>query len=169
MPLADCARRTLRVEIGLQGRGEVILADPKLMSVAAIEGAFRGRRIMQQSDYERLPPGERPASEAPRPVPPSPARPAEADGALVVRVGAAGAPVGGAAVRVFDQSGDLPVFVTRSTFGGRADLGGVCSNGGASRRTKKFCSVSMSPTMRLSRSPLRSCSRRAGASGSSAA
>jgi hypothetical protein len=41
-----------------------------------------------------------------------------------------GPDVGGAAVRVFDQHGDQPVFVTRSTFGGRAGLGGVGSNGG---------------------------------------
>jgi hypothetical protein len=60
MPLADQCRSTLRVEFGLRGRGEVILADPKGMSVAAIEGAFRGRPIMVQSEYERLPPADRP-------------------------------------------------------------------------------------------------------------
>jgi len=41
-----------------------------------------------------------------------------------------GPDLGGAAVRVFDQYSDLPVFVVNSTFGGRSDLGGVCSNGG---------------------------------------
>jgi hypothetical protein len=41
-----------------------------------------------------------------------------------------GSDVGGAAVRAFDQSGDLPVYVVNSTFGGAAGLGGACSNGG---------------------------------------
>jgi hypothetical protein len=37
----------------------------------------------------------------------------------------------GGAVRVFDQSGDLPVYVVTSTLGGAANLGNICSNGGA--------------------------------------
>lgn len=41
-----------------------------------------------------------------------------------------GPDVGGAAVRTFDQYQDRPVYVVNSTFGGRADLGNVCSNGG---------------------------------------
>ncbi len=41
-----------------------------------------------------------------------------------------GPDVGGAAVRVFDQYQDKPVYVVHSTFGGRSDLGNVCSNGG---------------------------------------
>jgi hypothetical protein len=41
-----------------------------------------------------------------------------------------GPDVGGAAIRVFDQHQDLPVYVVQSTFGGAADLGNVCSNGG---------------------------------------
>lgn len=41
-----------------------------------------------------------------------------------------GPDVGGAALRVFDQFEDLPVWVVHSTFGGRENLGGVCSNGG---------------------------------------
>jgi hypothetical protein len=41
-----------------------------------------------------------------------------------------GPDLGGAAVRVFSQYNNLPVYVVSSTFGGRADLGGVCSNGG---------------------------------------
>jgi hypothetical protein len=41
-----------------------------------------------------------------------------------------GPDVGGAAIRVFDQYDDNPVYVVHSTFGGRADLGNVCSNGG---------------------------------------
>jgi hypothetical protein len=42
-----------------------------------------------------------------------------------------GPDVGGAAVRVFDQYDDQPVYVVGSTFGGRDDLGNVASNGGA--------------------------------------
>jgi hypothetical protein len=41
-----------------------------------------------------------------------------------------GPDVGGAAVRVFDQFQDLPVYVVDSTFGGTPALGNVCSNGG---------------------------------------
>jgi predicted outer membrane repeat protein len=41
-----------------------------------------------------------------------------------------GPDVGGAAIRAFDQSGDLPLYVVQSTFGGASGLGGVCSNGG---------------------------------------
>ncbi len=41
-----------------------------------------------------------------------------------------GPDVGGGAIRVFDQSQDLPVYVTSSTFGGGLGLGNVCSNGG---------------------------------------
>ncbi|RCG30967.1 hypothetical protein DQ384_13520 [Sphaerisporangium album] len=42
-----------------------------------------------------------------------------------------GPDVGGAAVRVLDQSRDRPVYVVNSTFGGAAGQGGVCANGGA--------------------------------------
>jgi hypothetical protein len=41
-----------------------------------------------------------------------------------------GPDVGGAAIRVFDQYNNLPVYVVHCTFGGRDDLGNVCSNGG---------------------------------------
>ncbi len=41
-----------------------------------------------------------------------------------------GPDVGGAAIRVFDQYQDLPVYVVSSTFGGADGLGNVCSNGG---------------------------------------
>lgn len=42
----------------------------------------------------------------------------------------AGPDVGGAAIRVFDQHQDLPVYVVDSTFGGAAGYGNACSNGG---------------------------------------
>ena len=41
-----------------------------------------------------------------------------------------GPDVGGAAIRVFSQYDDNPVYVVHSTFGGREDLGNVGSNGG---------------------------------------
>ncbi|HEY4160053.1 MAG TPA: hypothetical protein VGM29_18200 [Polyangiaceae bacterium] len=41
-----------------------------------------------------------------------------------------GPDLGGAAVRVLSQYNTLPVYVINSTFGGAADLGNVCSNGG---------------------------------------
>jgi hypothetical protein len=41
-----------------------------------------------------------------------------------------GPDLGGGAVRVLSQYNDLPVYVVNSTFGGSAELGNVCSNGG---------------------------------------
>lgn len=41
-----------------------------------------------------------------------------------------GPDVGGAAIRVFDQYEDLPVYVVNSTFGGAEGFGNTCSNGG---------------------------------------
>lgn len=42
-----------------------------------------------------------------------------------------GPDIGGGAVRVLSQSQGLPVYVVSSTFGGAADQGNHCSNGGA--------------------------------------
>lgn len=42
-----------------------------------------------------------------------------------------GPDVGGGAIRVFDQSMDLPVYLVRSTFGRAPELGNRCANGGA--------------------------------------
>ncbi|MBI1947601.1 MAG: hypothetical protein HYS27_18065 [Deltaproteobacteria bacterium] len=41
-----------------------------------------------------------------------------------------GPDLGGAAVRAFDQSGDQPLYVVNTTFGGGDGFGGACSNGG---------------------------------------
>ena len=46
------------------------------------------------------------------------------------RCDSVGPDVGGGALRVLSQYQGLPVYVVNSTFGGRADLGNVCSNGG---------------------------------------
>ena len=50
----------LVVQLGLRGRGSVTFADPKLMSVYALEAAFRGRKEISESAYNALPPLERP-------------------------------------------------------------------------------------------------------------
>ena len=42
-----------------------------------------------------------------------------------------GPDLGGAAIRVLDQSRDKPVYIVSSTFGGVPGQGGVCANGGA--------------------------------------
>lgn len=42
-----------------------------------------------------------------------------------------GPDVGGGAIRAFDQSEGKPIYIANSTFGGAAELGNVCSNGGA--------------------------------------
>ena len=47
------------------------------------------------------------------------------------RVDATGPDVGGAAVRTLSQSQNQPVFIVNSTFGGKAGLGNMGSNGGA--------------------------------------
>ncbi|MBB5873279.1 hypothetical protein F4553_006713 [Allocatelliglobosispora scoriae] len=47
------------------------------------------------------------------------------------RCDSTGPDLGGAAIRVLDQSKDLPVYIVGSTFGGAAGQGGICSNGGA--------------------------------------
>jgi hypothetical protein len=47
------------------------------------------------------------------------------------RCDSTGPDLGGAAIRVLDQSEDLPVYVIHSTFGGAKGYGGTCSNGGA--------------------------------------
>lgn len=47
------------------------------------------------------------------------------------RCDATGPDLGGAALRVLDQSGGRPVYVVNSTFGGAPGQGGSCSNGGA--------------------------------------
>lgn len=42
-----------------------------------------------------------------------------------------GPDVGGAGIRVFSQSQNLPVYLVNTTFGGSEELGNTCSNGGA--------------------------------------
>lgn len=56
----ECASNVV-VRFGLKGRGTLALTDPKVMSVAALEGAFQGRRQITESEYQALPPEQRPA------------------------------------------------------------------------------------------------------------
>jgi len=46
------ARRYVRVEFGLSGIGTLALWDPKVINVSAMEGVYRGRRIVSERDYE---------------------------------------------------------------------------------------------------------------------
>lgn len=57
----------LRLEIGLKGKGLLKLADPKLMSVSAIESLYRGRSIIQEKDWLALAPENRPSDVIVRP------------------------------------------------------------------------------------------------------
>lgn len=52
-------RDGVRMELGLDGPGELAVCDPKFLSVAALEGAYRGRRIIRESDYRSLPAAEK--------------------------------------------------------------------------------------------------------------
>ncbi len=47
------------VEFALIGEGRVELADPKMLSVGALEGIYKGRQIVSQDQYDRLAPSER--------------------------------------------------------------------------------------------------------------
>ena len=60
IPGAGC-QSNLVVQIGLKGRGSVTFADPKLMSVYALEAAFTGRKVIGEAEYNAMPPAERPA------------------------------------------------------------------------------------------------------------
>ena len=63
----DNCHSNVTVQLGLKGRGSVTFADPKLMSVYALEAAFSGRKMMRESEYNALPPAERPAGVAIKP------------------------------------------------------------------------------------------------------
>lgn len=52
-------QRQIRLEVGLSGPGELAVFDPKFLSVAALDGAYRGRQIVSERDYGALPAAER--------------------------------------------------------------------------------------------------------------
>lgn len=64
--IPDC-RSNVTVRVALKGRGTATFADPKLMSVYAIETAFTGRKEILESEYNALPPENRPAGVVVRP------------------------------------------------------------------------------------------------------
>ncbi|MCX5660326.1 MAG: hypothetical protein NTW19_11475 [Planctomycetota bacterium] len=49
----------VRLELGLKGAGTLALTDLKLLSVAALEGAYTGRKIVSAETYAQLPVEER--------------------------------------------------------------------------------------------------------------
>lgn len=51
--------KTYRLELGLSGAGSLAVTDLKLLSVAALEGAYTGRKIVTAEQYEALAPEER--------------------------------------------------------------------------------------------------------------
>lgn len=53
------ASRRITLEFGLAGAGTVELCDPKLFSVAALENAYKGRRVASAAEVAALPPAER--------------------------------------------------------------------------------------------------------------
>ena len=57
--LPPAARECVRLEFGLSGVGSCAFYDPKLINVAALEGVYKGRAIIRQSEYDKLPPGQR--------------------------------------------------------------------------------------------------------------
>ncbi len=52
-------RERLTVEFGLSGTGEVVLADPKFFSVSVLEGIYRGRPVVSESQLAQVPPEQR--------------------------------------------------------------------------------------------------------------
>lgn len=51
--------RSVRMEVGLTGPGELEVADPKFLSVSALEGAYRGRRVVSERACASLPASQR--------------------------------------------------------------------------------------------------------------
>lgn len=49
----------VELELGLAGIGSVAFDDLKMVSVGALEGVYKGRRIVSHAEYEKLPVGER--------------------------------------------------------------------------------------------------------------
>ena len=55
------------MRIGLRGRGAAEIADPRFFSVAATYNVFNGRKIVDESDWERMSPEARPPFAVVRP------------------------------------------------------------------------------------------------------
>lgn len=62
-----CCTNELVVQLGFQGRGRATMADIKLFSVAALESAYNGRKIIDEEDYLAMPENLRPTNVVIRP------------------------------------------------------------------------------------------------------
>ena len=56
---STAAREYVTVELGLSGDGRLELADPKLFSVAALEGLYKGKKLVTETEYAALPAAQR--------------------------------------------------------------------------------------------------------------
>lgn len=67
IPAKNCISN-LVVQLGYRGRGKVTFADPKLFSVQTVESCFRGRKMIDESDWLAMAPEDRPAGAVIRPA-----------------------------------------------------------------------------------------------------
>ncbi len=65
---AHTCHSNLVLRIGLFGRGRVAISDPRFFSVAALETIYRGRKIVDEAEWNAMAPEERPAYAAVRPA-----------------------------------------------------------------------------------------------------
>ncbi len=65
---ARVCHSNLLLRIGLSGRGAVTIADPRFFSVAAFESIFRGRKIVDETEWLAMAPEDRPADAVVRPA-----------------------------------------------------------------------------------------------------
>lgn len=66
-PVEECTTN-LVLRIGLRGRGEVTVADPRFFSVAPLYNIYVGRKIVDEAEWEAMPPGQRPPFAVVRPA-----------------------------------------------------------------------------------------------------
>lgn len=57
--LPQSLEKGLFIELGLKGIGRVIFRDLQFVNTEALEGAYRGRPVISESDFERLPENRR--------------------------------------------------------------------------------------------------------------
>ncbi len=53
------ADESVTLEFSLSGAGRLALCEPKLFSVAALEGIYKGKKVVRQSEFDALPPAQR--------------------------------------------------------------------------------------------------------------
>ena len=66
-PARNC-ESNLVLRIGLKGRGAVEIADPRFFSVAPLMGVFQGRKIVDEAEWEKMTPAQRPPFAVVRPA-----------------------------------------------------------------------------------------------------